>query len=266
MPRFVKAKTNKTTVKTAKARRAAGKRDHRGLTVDEEIFCKMVALNGWLDDAWQASGLADEHPGVPCTKWMSKRRNIRERIEELRQEKLDRETKKFEFSVDNVSRELSSVAFSDIRRLYDQNGKLIPPNDLDERTAAAVAGIEVTETKVVVSEKGSKEPIETSLVNTTFKYKLAPKVPALMGAAKILGLIKDPPVSVNNINVIMVSKLSEARQRHIEMTRKLALEGQAQEIAEAVVVAEAPKETAPEGPLMRSRARAIAKAQESDES
>lgn len=45
----------------------------------------------------------------------------------------------------DVIRGLAAVAFGDIRRLYDAEGRLLPPNEWPDDAAAQVAGFEVEE-------------------------------------------------------------------------------------------------------------------------
>ena len=52
---------------------------------------------------------------------------------------------KLDITADMVLRELARVAFSDARRLYNDDGSLKTPNELDDDTAAALAGIDTFE-------------------------------------------------------------------------------------------------------------------------
>jgi len=44
-------------------------------------------------------------------------------------------------------REIACIAYFDKRKLYDGNGSLVPVNQLDDETAAAVASIEIEDTR-----------------------------------------------------------------------------------------------------------------------
>lgn len=50
-----------------------------------------------------------------------------------------------QIDADRVLRELARLAFVDIRRLYDDAGRLKRPGDLDDDTAAALASVEIDE-------------------------------------------------------------------------------------------------------------------------
>lgn len=58
---------------------------------------------------------------------------------------LKKRNEKLDITADMVLRELARVAFSDARRLYNDDGSLKTPNELDDDTAAALAGIDTFE-------------------------------------------------------------------------------------------------------------------------
>ena len=78
--------------------------------------------------------------------------------------------------------ELARIGLSDIRKLYDEDGRLKHPKDWDPDTAAAVAGVEVTE-----EFEGTRKDRE--LVGTTKKVRVFDKVRALELLSKHLGII-----------------------------------------------------------------------------
>lgn len=88
---------------------------------------------------------------------------------------------KIELTADNVLREIARVALSDTRKLYREDGTLKRPDEWDDDTAAAVAGVEVLE-----EFEGRGESRE--LIGHTKKLKLWDKNAALDKAAKHLGL------------------------------------------------------------------------------
>lgn len=93
-------------------------------------------------------------------------------------EEIDRRTERIAEQADvaaaDVIRELGRIAFSDIRKLYDEHGNLKPVNELDDDTAATLAGIEVEEQGVRKVKRYDK-----------------PKALELLG--KYLGLFSDNP-------------------------------------------------------------------------
>jgi phage terminase small subunit len=90
---------------------------------------------------------------------------------------------------ERVLAELAAIAFSDVRELYDESGRLRPIKDLDAQVAASIAGIEVEETW----EEGAKD--KPPLYTTTRKIKRWDKNKALEMLGKHLGLWieRDPP-------------------------------------------------------------------------
>lgn len=89
-----------------------------------------------------------------------------------------------EITQDRVLKELARVAFFDIRKIYNQDGTLKSPHEMDDDAAAALAGIDVTE-----EYAGRGDARE--LVGYTKKAKIPDKVGALSLAMRHLGMLKD---------------------------------------------------------------------------
>ena len=87
---------------------------------------------------------------------------------------------KIEVTQERVAQELAKLAFLDIRKAFDAEGNLKPIADLDDETAAALAGIEIEVTKL------KDQPIVK-----THKIKLSDKKGALDSLARHLGMFKD---------------------------------------------------------------------------
>ena len=84
-------------------------------------------------------------------------------------------------TAERVLRERSRLAFFDPRKLFNKDGSPIPLQDLDDDTAAAVAGMDVLE-----EFAGSGE--NRVFIGYTKKYKLASKDPSLAALEKYFGL------------------------------------------------------------------------------
>lgn len=84
---------------------------------------------------------------------------------------------------DRVLQELARLAFSDIRKAFNDDGTLKLPKDLDDDTAAALAGIDTTSTSL-----GDREDPATLL---TKKVKIVDKNGALTLAMRHLGMLND---------------------------------------------------------------------------
>jgi len=84
-------------------------------------------------------------------------------------------------SAERTRLEIARIAYFDPRRMFDKDGRPLALTELDDDTAAAVAGLEVTE-----EYEGQGE--DRRLVGHVKKWKLADKNAALDKAAKIIGL------------------------------------------------------------------------------
>lgn len=86
---------------------------------------------------------------------------------------------KMELTSERVLREVARLAFFDPRKLLDDKGNPLPLNQLDDDTAAAIAGLEVQQI-----ELGSGENALPAVIK---KYKLSDKKGALDMAMRHLG-------------------------------------------------------------------------------
>lgn len=93
--------------------------------------------------------------------------------------------KKLEISKERVLKEYARIAFSDLRKLYDENGRLLTPHEIDDDSAAALAGIEVFE------EFGFDKTGERQHIGDTKKIKIHNKLQALDSLGKHLGLFEE---------------------------------------------------------------------------
>jgi len=104
--------------------------------------------------------------------------------EAIQKAQLER-SKRLEMSADKVSSEIAKIAFSDARKLFDENGNLIPVHLLDDDTAVTIARIEVTEI-----EAGEDAPL-----TRIKKIKPLDKLKALELLGKHLALFTDRVVA-----------------------------------------------------------------------
>src|SRR5690606_18905942 len=85
---------------------------------------------------------------------------IQAEVTRLRKAQLE----KIEITAERVLQEIAKMAFFDPRKLFDAEGKPIPIQDLDDVTAASIAGLDVSTAKL--------DEVVTAAV---LKYKLADK-------------------------------------------------------------------------------------------
>lgn len=96
---------------------------------------------------------------------------------ECRQKKL---AEKLEVTVERVLTEYARIAFQDPRKLLNEDGTPKALSELDDDTAAVIAGLDVSHIRAGESDVG-----------TILKYKLADKKGALDSLARHLGMFKD---------------------------------------------------------------------------
>ena len=93
---------------------------------------------------------------------------------------MKRRSERVEVTSERVLAEIAKVAFSDVRKIFDESGALIRISDLDDEAAACIAGCEI-----VTVNRGEGE------VEYVAKVKMADKLKALELAGKHLGLFRD---------------------------------------------------------------------------
>lgn len=86
---------------------------------------------------------------------------------------------RIQVSQDRVIQEIARIGLSDMRKLFDDGGRLLQPHEWDEDTAASIASIEVDQ---------RKEPGDDGEQYTVTKIKAWDKNAALEKLCKHLGL------------------------------------------------------------------------------
>lgn len=117
--------------------------------------------------------------------------------------KMDKRAARTEITADRVLLELSRLAFLDVRKAFNKDGSLKAIHELDDDTAAAVAGMDIT-------EFGGDE--QSGVVK---KIKLSDKKGALELVMRHLGMNTTP------VNADLDSELKriEIERRKIELER-----------------------------------------------
>lgn len=103
--------------------------------------------------------------------------SVRSAIAEAQQKRSERTG----ITADRVLQELARIAFFDIRKLYNADGSMKLPAELDDDTAAALTGVDIQETKVG----------EDAATIITRKAKVIERTGALTLAMRHLGMLKD---------------------------------------------------------------------------
>ena len=98
-------------------------------------------------------------------------------------EKQEKLTKKCDITKENVLKEIAKISFSDVRKLFNEDGQLLPIKDLPDEVAACISSIEVVTSKIPGSD-----PVE---VEYTAKIKMWDKTKSLELAGKHLKLFTE---------------------------------------------------------------------------
>ena len=101
-------------------------------------------------------------------------------LQKLITQSMQKRSERVEVTSERVLAEIAKVAFSDVRKIFDESGALIRISDLDDEAAACIAGCEI-----VTVNRGEGE------VEYVAKVKMADKLKALELAGKHLGLFRD---------------------------------------------------------------------------
>lgn len=143
-----------------------------------EAFAQGVAKGMTADEAYTAAGYK---PNRGNAARMKANESILARIDEL----IEASASLAEIDLARTLKELVRLGTSDIRKLFDGNGALIPICDLDDDTAAALASVEVVTKRLPAN---GDEPPEVEYVH---KLKFWDKNSALDKIAKHLGMFVD---------------------------------------------------------------------------
>ncbi|MES2428298.1 MAG: terminase small subunit [Bacteroidota bacterium] len=143
-----------------------------GFTDKQVKFCQEYVVDYNGAKAAIRAGYSEDTARVIASNLLSKV-NIKDYINELQTDAAN----SLQLTKDKILRAYTALAFYDSRKFYDEEGNLIPINQLDDQTAFALAGFEVQELFA-----GLGGPI-----GNTKKIKLSDRRGALDGIAKMLG-------------------------------------------------------------------------------
>lgn len=104
--------------------------------------------------------------------------------------RMEERGKRTEITQDRVLEEYAKLAYFDPQKLYDENGNLLPVNKLDKDVAAALIGVDVTESI-----------IDGNVVTLTKKVKYSDKKGALDSLARHLGMFNDKLHHSGNVDM-----------------------------------------------------------------
>jgi phage terminase small subunit len=173
------------------------------LTIKQEkyaqgLFTGMTQREAYKQ-AYDASGMSDKCIDEEACL-LAANPKVAQRIEELTNELRLRNM----VTVERVVTEYAKLGFFDPRKLFNEDGKPLDISELDDDTAAALAGLDVQE---VYEGTGDNR----EFVGYVKKYKLADKKSALDSMAKYLGMFTDKvELSGKDGNPIEIRNMSDA--------------------------------------------------------
>jgi phage terminase small subunit len=186
----------------------------------EEAFAHAYVERFSGAEAVIAAGLTEStnrHAAEGRANLLMLRPDIQRRVRELNDAKLRR----IDASADRTMKELANVAFADIRRIFTEDGKLVPIHLLPREVAAAISSIKVERRRVRNGYEtdlvtGKKTPIYDDL--ETVEVKRYDKVAALTIFAKHFKIINSEEDGVNALASVLADRLDKAKQRVFDTT------------------------------------------------
>lgn len=162
-----------------------------------EIFAQHFVANGF--NSIKAARAAGYTASASSAAGLRRHPEIEERIRELLADQMA------ELQVDAlaVKRQISRIAFADPRALFNEHGHLIPIGELDDDTAATIAGIEVE----------VKKDRDGNHVCDLVKIKRHSSLDALVFLGKHFKLVGDDNDGVNAFANALADRLNAAKRR-----------------------------------------------------
>lgn len=128
-------------------------------------------------------------------------------VREVLSQKMDKRSARTEISADRVLLELSRLAFLDVRKAFNKDGSLKAIGDLDDDTAAAVAGLDIVESNASGEKSGALK-----------KIKLSDKKGALELIMRHLGMLT--PVAQTDVDADIKKVDLERKRLELEQLKK----------------------------------------------
>lgn len=174
------------------------------LTDKQERFCQEYLIDLNAKQAAIRAGYSADTAEVQGSRLLSNAK-VQEYIS-ARQHKI---ANKLEVTAERTLLEYARIAYSDVRNLYDESGRLKPISELDEDTARTISSVETDEIKD-----------EGNYIGDVRKVKLWNKLGALDSLAKHLGLFEidnkqKTPVGldISKLNITDLKNLQQIIQK-----------------------------------------------------
>ena len=101
-----------------------------------ELFAQGLVEGKTADQAYTNAGFK---PGRNNASRLRANENVQARIKELQKRGLERH----DITVDRIIEEYVKIGFSDIRKIFDEDGNLIPPSELPDEILGAISNLEI---------------------------------------------------------------------------------------------------------------------------
>lgn len=167
------------------------KKNENGLNDKQQRFVTEYLIDLNASAAARRAGYSTKTAGVQGFDLLRKTE-----IQAELKKAMESRAKRTEITQDRVLKELARLAFFDPRRILGPDGSVLPPDQWDADTAAAVASLEVVE------DLGG----ENRDPSTTKKVKIFDKNTALTNAMRHLGMFEKD----NSLNLTMGQVLYQA--------------------------------------------------------
>jgi len=179
------------------------------LTDKQELFCSEYLVDLNASGAARRAGYSLDTAGA--IGWENlKKPEIQARIQEMR----DAIGKGFNITKEKLAQELSRIAFSDIRKIFKEDGSLKSCDEWDDDTAAVVAGIDTEE----LFEGTGKD---RERIGFTKKVKIWEKTKAIESLVKLMGYaapVKSEVTGADGKPIITETHVKIIRDKGIQST------------------------------------------------
>lgn len=154
----------------------------------QQQFCREYIIDLNATQAAIRAGYSSKTAEAQASRLLT---NVK--IQKLIQELKNKRAQRTEITADRVLQEYARLGFFDPRKLFNDDGSPKGIHDLDDDTAAVLAGLEVME---IWEGRGD----DRQFVGYLKKYKLADKKGALDSIARHLGMFNDKVEVTANLN------------------------------------------------------------------
>ena len=191
---------------TPKKRERPAKPD---LSLREIRFAQHYAEHGCASAAYRAAGFSDKPAtSVHVLAWRVLRKPaVRSYIRQLR----DEACTAAQVTTNRLAKALANIAFANRADLFDDKGRLLPPDQWPPDVAATVEGIESEDLFELISAKG--QPKRKELKGHARKVKTAGRLGALKLLAEWKGMVKDAQAEMFDQEITRLRELLEQVKR-----------------------------------------------------